>query len=58
MPKKGDDGKICILYSQDKDAVKIKVRDCHYKDCNILYPIPQREIDLHSKLKQNPGYDK
>lgn len=56
--QKGDDGKICILYSQDKDAVKIKVRDCHYKDCNILYPIPQREIDLHSKLKQNPGYDK
>uniref|UniRef100_A0AB33J6G2 RagB/SusD family nutrient uptake outer membrane protein n=3 Tax=unclassified Prevotella TaxID=2638335 RepID=A0AB33J6G2_9BACT len=53
-----DGGKICILYSQDKDAIRVKVRDGHYDDHNILYPIPQKEIDLNPNLTQNPGYSK
>lgn len=54
--KEGDGGKICILYSQDKDAIRVKVRDGHYEDYNILYPVPQEEIDLNPNLTQNPGY--
>ncbi len=27
-----------------------------YSDNNYIYPIPQTEMDLNSKLKQNPGY--
>ena len=52
----GDDGKICILYSQDADAKQVVVRTGHYEDHNILYPIPQKERDLNKKLTQNPGY--
>ena len=52
----GDDGKICILYSQDADAKQVVVRTSHYEDHNILYPIPQKERDLNKKLTQNPGY--
>lgn len=51
-----DNGKICILYSQDPNAVRIKVRDSHYEDHNILYPVPQKERDLNNNLTQNPGY--
>ncbi|MES2375035.1 MAG: RagB/SusD family nutrient uptake outer membrane protein [Bacteroidota bacterium] len=28
----------------------------HFKDALYLWPIPQDEIDLNPKLKQNPGY--
>ena len=52
----GDDGKICILYSQDADAKQVVVRTGHYEEHNILYPIPQKERDLNKKLTQNPGY--
>lgn len=53
-----DGGKICILYSQDKDAKRVEVRKGHYEDHNILYPIPQKEIDLNPNLTQNAGYSK
>ena len=29
-----------------------------YSDHNYIYPIPQTEMDLNPKLKQNPGYGK
>lgn len=30
----------------------------NFKKTHYLWPIPQRQIDLNSNLKQNPGYDK
>ncbi len=47
-----DGGKICILY----EGENIKLAGSKYEDHNYVYPIPQKEIDLNSNLKQNPGY--
>lgn len=49
---KGDNGKKCILYVGEP----LKLAGSHYEDHNYLLPIPQTEIDLNPKLKQNPGY--
>lgn len=34
----------------------IKLKGSKYEDYNYLFPIPQKEMDLNKKLKQNPGY--
>ena len=52
----GDGGKACELYYQGTDATRVFVRNSRYADNNVLYPIPQDEIDLNPKLTQNPGY--
>ena len=48
----GDGGKICILY----EGTPVEGTPNHYEDHNLLYPIPQSEIDLNPNLTQNPGY--
>lgn len=42
----------CKLY----EGENIKLVGSKYEDYNYIHPIPQTEIDLNSKLKQNPGY--
>ncbi|MGL4326837.1 MAG: RagB/SusD family nutrient uptake outer membrane protein, partial [Tannerellaceae bacterium] len=50
--KVSDDGTSCELYVGEP----IKLAGSRYEDHNYLMPIPQKEIDLNSKLTQNPGY--
>ena len=50
--KMSADGSSCELYVGEP----IKLAGSRYEDHNYLMPIPQKEIDLNSKLTQNPGY--
>jgi hypothetical protein len=46
------DNKSYILY----EGENIKLTGSKYEDHNIVYPVPQVEMDLHKDWKQNTGY--
>lgn len=48
-----DEAGTCELYT----GTYIKLKGSKYSDYNYLYPIPQTEMDLNDKLKQNDGYN-
>lgn len=50
-----DNGQCCDLYVGE--SLKITEQIIRYQDHNYVFPIPQHDIDLNNKLKQNPGYD-
>lgn len=51
-----DNGQCCDLYVGE--SLKITEQIIRYQEHNYLFPIPQHDIDLNNKLKQNPGYSK
>jgi hypothetical protein len=36
--------------------LQLNVGGMEYNDPKLVFPIPQREIDLNNALPQNPGY--
>lgn len=52
----GDEGWVCDLYVPDGTQQMVTNQTISYQDFNYVFPIPQDQIDLNNKLKQNPGY--
>jgi hypothetical protein len=46
------DSQTCTLY----EGENIKLTGSKYEDHNVIYPIPQEEMDLHKDWQQNPKY--